>query len=371
MLAFMSHQPLKTYIADARESGMSNEQIVQTLVDAGWHVHDLVDIVMEREPSTLYESIITVDRLTKKYDTVTALDDVSFSVRRGGVTALLGPNGAGKTTLIRIMATLLQPTSGTVTIAQLNVERDAQELRSMIGLAGQFAAVDEILTGRENLEMVARLYHLSSRASKQRAVELLRQFDLEEAADRTLKTYSGGMRRRLDLAASLVIRPRVLFLDEPTTGLDPRSRFALWDVIRNLVSDGTTVLLTTQYLEEADQLADAIFVIDHGRIIAQGTSDELKRQVGGDMLELHLTNHVDVARAAQVVATFGDSTPVVDEADGKVMMSVSRGAAVLIDVVRELDAARLPIKNILLRRPSLDDVFLKLTGHEADPSHET
>jgi ABC-2 type transport system ATP-binding protein len=362
----MSHA-VKDYISKARGAGMSNQQIVQMLAAAGWQMHDLIDIIIEPQQKEPTDSIISIKNVSKQYDkNIRALDNVSFDVARGRVTALLGPNGAGKTTLVRILTTLLQPTSGTVTIAGLDVVKDANRLRSIIGLTGQYAAVDEILTGRENLEMVGRLYHMRALEAKKRAAELLKQFDLEDAADRIAKTYSGGMRRRLDLAASLVMRPKVLFLDEPTTGLDPRSRFALWDVIRDLVKDGTTVLLTTQYLEEADQLADKIFVIDKGHIIAQGTADELKHQVGGDVLELHVNNIADAAHAAQTIKRYGDAAPTIDQTSGQITMPVSRGASVLIDVVRELDGAKIGIRNILMRRPSLDDVFMKLTGHQAE-----
>jgi ABC-2 type transport system ATP-binding protein len=289
-----------------------------------------------------------------------------LEVKRGSVTALLGPNGAGKTTLVRILATLLIPEHGSARVAGFDVVRDAQELRSIIGLAGQYAAIDEALTGRENLEMVGRLYHLSVPVVRQRAKELLHQFNLDDAGDRVLKTYSGGMRRRLDLAASLVIRPQILFLDEPTTGLDPRGRFALWHVIRELVEDGTTVLLTTQYMEEADQLADKIFVMDHGRIVAQGTANELKNQVGGDVLELHIFNHELANEAADLITKFGSEVPRVNEDTSVVTMPITGGAAVLIDVVRELDASDIKINDIILRRPSLDDVFMTLTGHSAE-----
>ncbi|MBI4122086.1 MAG: ATP-binding cassette domain-containing protein [Parcubacteria group bacterium] len=362
--------PLREYINQARNHGLKNEEIIEELQRAGWQVHDILDLVAEPAytPST-GESIISVRGVSKTYDgkaKLKALDNVSLDITPGQVTALLGPNGAGKTTLVRIMATLLLPTSGSVRVAGLDVVNDAQQLRSIIGLAGQYAAVDEILSGRENLEMFGRLYHLSKAEAKARAKELLAQFQLEDTADRPLKTYSGGMRRRLDLAASLVIRPKVLFLDEPTTGLDPRSRFGMWNVIRDLVADGTTVLLTTQYLEEADQLARTIFVIDRGRIITKGTSDELKNQVGGDILELHVANHAEAGKAAEAIKSFGSETPQADEQTGIVTLPVSGGASVLVDAVRKLDAAQVKLMDIRLRRPSLDDVFMKLTGHSAE-----
>lgn len=322
--------------------------------------------IIAAQPVADAAPVITVKQISKTYGKVTALDQVSLKVQKGSVTALLGPNGAGKTTLVRILTTLLAPTNGQATIAGLDLIKDAHQLRSIIGLAGQYAAVDEFLSGRENLEMVGRLYQLSCKEAKVRATELLTQFQLEEAGNRTLKTYSGGMRRRLDLAASLVIKPKILFLDEPTTGLDPRSRFALWTVIRELVAGGTTVLLTTQYLEEADQLAHQVFVIDHGKIIAQGTPDELKTQVGGEVLELHVTNHQETTRAAEVIRQFGTGEPQADTTSGIVTMSATGGAAVLIDVVRQLDAAHISVLDITLRRPSLDDVFMKLTGHQAE-----
>ncbi len=361
---------VRKYIEDARKYGMTNEQVMRALQDAGWHVHDLIDIVLDRpapaKTARETDNIIAVRNVTKRYGKMKALDGVTLDVTRGSVTALLGPNGAGKTTLVRIMTTLLTADAGQVTVAGFDVVRDAQKLRSVIGLTGQYAAVDDFLTGRENLEMVARLYHLDKKTARARAAELLAQFELTDAADRPLKTYSGGMRRRLDLAASIIIRPKLLFLDEPTTGLDPRSRFQMWNVIRELVEQGTTVLLTTQYLEEADQLAHKIFVIDHGVIIAEGTADELKRKVGGDVLELHLADHREAARAAGLIGRFGQAQPNANENAGIVTMPVSGGAAVLVDVVRELDAASLRISDVILRRPSLDDVFMKLTGHGAE-----
>lgn len=355
--------PIKTYITQARQQGMNNEAIIQALTSAGWRVHDIVDIVAEPDQKESQERSISVRNVSKHYGKVIALDNVSLEVNKGTVTALLGPNGAGKTTLVRILTTLLKPTYGSATVAGFDVQRDGQQLRAAIGLAGQNAAVDEILTGRENLEMVGRLYHFDKRTSTARAAELLKQFDLEEAADRTLRTYSGGMRRRLDLASSIVAKPQVLFLDEPTTGLDPQSRFSMWNVIRDLVADGTTVLLTTQYMEEADQLAKHIFVVDHGHIIAEGSPDQLKRQIGGDVLELHLATHSDVSRAVEVIRRFGSDQPHPDSTTGIVTMATSRGATILVEAVRQLDAAGLKLSDVILRRPSLDDVFLKLTGH--------
>ncbi|MEK9157745.1 MAG: ATP-binding cassette domain-containing protein [Patescibacteria group bacterium] len=373
----MANHPLISYVEEARNRGMSNKQILDALSVAGWHTHDVSSIFLDHIEASLIpspleegssENIITVRNVSKIYGkTVVALDDVSLDVKRGSVTALLGPNGAGKTTIIRILTTLLKPDSGNVRVAGFNpnIEKDAQSLRSIIGLAGQYAAVDESLTGRENLEMVARLYHLSVPASRQRATELLMQFNLEDAGDRVLKTYSGGMRRRLDLAASLVIKPEILFLDEPTTGLDPRSRFELWHVIRELVKDGTTVLLTTQYLEEADQLAHNVMVIDHGHIIAQGTADELKNQVGGDVLELNITDADMLDSASQLITHLGSEAPRQNTDTNIITMPVQGGASVLIEVVRILDSANIKISDIILRRPSLDDVFMALTGHSA------
>ena len=314
--------------------------------------------------------VITAEGLVKIYRTrrskVRALDGVDLSVAEGTVLGLLGPNGAGKTTTVRILATLLKPDAGRATVAGLDVVRQADQLRHLIGLSGQYAAVDENLTGRENLRMFGRLYQLPGAVARARADELLDQFELTDAADRVVKTYSGGMRRRLDLGSALIGRPRLLFLDEPTTGLDPRSRLGMWDVIRALVREGTTLLLTTQYLEEADELADSIAVVDHGRIIARGTADELKSQVGGERIEVVVHRRDEIARAMDVLArdTHGECT--VDEHTRKVTVPASGGSKTLVQVVRDFDEAGITIDDIALRRPTLDDVFLALTGHVAD-----
>ncbi len=310
--------------------------------------------------------IIEARGLVKKYGDVIALDGLDLSVPEGTVYGLLGPNGAGKTTTVRILTTLLLPDSGTATVDGLDVVKKPNAVRRIIGLTGQYAAVDEYLTGRENLRMFGDLYHLPSKYVKERSDELLVRFDLADAADRSLRTYSGGMRRRLDLAASLIAKPRVLFLDEPTTGLDPRSRIGLWEVITDLVADGTTVLLTTQYLEEADQLAEEIVVIDHGRVIAQGTSDTLKDQVGGDRLEVVVENPAQVDEAAQALRSVATGEVTVNRADHRVVAPVVGGSLTLVDAVRSLDAAHVAIADVVLRRPTLDDVFLSLTGHSAE-----
>ncbi len=313
--------------------------------------------------------VITAEGLVKIYKSrkseVRALDGVDLTVAEGTVLGLLGPNGAGKTTAVRILATLLKPDAGRATIAGLDVVRQAQEIRSIIGLSGQYAAVDENLTGRENLWMFGRLYQLTSAEARRRANELLEQFDLLDAADRTVKTYSGGMRRRLDLGSALIGEPRLLFLDEPTTGLDPRSRLGMWEVIRGLVRDGTTVLLTTQYLEEADELADMIGVIDHGRIIARGTADELKSQVGGERIEVVVHSRESMAQALAILSRDGAGEVTVDEHTRRLTVPTSAGASALVQVVRDLDEAAIGIDDIALRRPTLDDVFLSLTGHAA------
>jgi ABC-2 type transport system ATP-binding protein len=307
---------------------------------------------------------ILAEGLRKTFGDVQALGGVDLAVRAGGVLGLLGPNGAGKTTTVRILTTLLGPDAGHARVVGWDVRRQPAAVRSVIGLAGQSAAVDEHLTGRENLLMAGRLHHAGRVETRRRAAELLERFELTQAADRTVRTWSVGMRRRLDLAVSLVGRPRVLFLDEPSSGLDPRGRHQLWQTIRRLVQDGTTVLLTTQYLEEADQLADQVVVIDRGRIIAQGALGELKSQVGGDRLQLRVASPTTARRAAEVVADLGSGPPQVDAQAAEVTLPVD-GTTVLPEVVRRLDAAGLALSDLVVRRPTLDDVFLALTGRPA------
>jgi ABC-2 type transport system ATP-binding protein len=314
------------------------------------------------------DAAIAVEGLRKRFGTVQALCGIDLSAPPGSVLGLLGPNGAGKTTAVRILTTLLPPDDGTARVAGLDVVKDAAALRSQIGLAGQYAAVDENLTGFENLDMVGRLYHLGRGPSRERARELLERFSLTDAADRLTKTYSGGMRRRLDLAAALVARPPVLFLDEPTTGLDPRSRLQLWETIEARVAAGTTVLLTTQYLDEADRLADRIAVIDHGQVIAEGTPNELKDRVGGERLEVTLEDYGQEPAAIEALAPLADERPKCEH--GILVMPLNKARGDIAEAVRRLDAAAVGIADIAVRRPTLDDVFISLTGHAAEPDEE-
>lgn len=312
---------------------------------------------------------VIAENLVKTYNKgeVRALDGLSLEVEEGTVLSVLGPNGAGKTTTVRILATLLSPDSGSVSVGGIDVIKHPDKVREVIGLSGQYAAVDETLTGWDNLVMFGRLYHLGKKASIARADELLERFSLTESAKRPIKTYSGGMRRRLDLAAAIIVKPKILFLDEPTTGLDPRGRQEMWGVIQELVKGGVTLLLTTQYLEEADHLADEIAVIDHGKVIARGTSDALKKDVGGERLEV-IVEDSQLKLAAEIITRVSGTAAHIDESMRSVSSPVKNGTKSLMEALREFDDAKLHPLDIGLKRPSLDDVFLALTGHAAEES---
>jgi len=313
---------------------------------------------------------VVAEGLTKRFGGTEALRGVDLEVERATVLGVLGPNGAGKTTTVRILTTLLRPDAGRATIDGVDVVADPRRVRALIGLTGQYAAVDERLTGLENLEIVGRLFHLRPAEAKRRGGELLERFDLVSAADRVVKGYSGGMRRRLDIAMSLIGRPSVLFLDEPTTGLDPRSRLAMWDLIDELVREGTTTLLTTQYLDEADRLANEIAVIDHGRVIARGTSSELKQRIGGDRIEVTVADAADLGRVAELLQPHACAAEVVDAERRQVTVPVADAGGMVPVVVRLLDEAGVKVADVGVRRPTLDDVFLELTGHVAEEADE-
>ncbi len=313
------------------------------------------------------ENAIQITDLKKSFKNVDVLKGINLKVEKGTMLALLGPNGAGKTTTVRILSTLLKPDSGTVLVNGFDANKNADDIRSTIGLTGQYAAVDDLLTGRENIEMFGRLYHLSKTDSKKRAQELLEQFDLTDAADRSAKTYSGGMRRRLDLAASLVATPPIVFLDEPTTGLDPRSRLAMWDVIQKLKAEGTTILLTTQYLEEADKLADRVAVIDNGTVIAEGTADELKAKVGQERLEIIIHESSDFKAAADAITGLNEKD---DEENRTISISIENSVEDTKRVLDQMQNAGIKLESFSLHKPTLDDVFLQLTGHSVSEDNE-
>ena len=313
---------------------------------------------------------IIAEQLVKTYGSVHAVENLDLAVPEGTVLGLLGPNGAGKTTTVRMLTTLLRPDAGRCVVGGIDVLEHPQQVRRIIGVSGQYAAVDEYLTGYENLEMIGRLYHLGRRTARERATDLLERFELADAADRPAKTYSGGMRRRLDLAGALIVSPPIIFMDEPTTGLDPRSRLGMWDVISERVRAGSTLMLTTQYLEEADRLCDDIVVMDRGRAIAQGTPARLKAQVGGERLNVVVQDRSEVATAADVLKSVGTDEPEVDDEAHRVSVPVSGGTAALIEAVRRLDAAAITPEEIEIRKPTLDDVFLKLTGQKTASDDE-
>ena len=362
-----SPEALVNYIENAHRAGMTAEQIADALIGAGWRMADIVGLFLLERPAAPAVSApqnfaIQAEGIKKTFGKVEALKEVSINVPYGKIVGLLGPNGAGKTTLVRILTTLLKPDAGRARVASYDVERQEDEVRSVVGLTGQFTAIDEYLTGRENLELVGKLYHLPREVIQTRTEELLAKFDLSEAARRQARTYSGGMKRRLDVAMGLFNRPKVLFLDEPTTGLDPQSRNTTWRIIKELVSEGTTVLLTTQYMEEADQLADRIVVLDHGRVIAEGTPRELKAQIGGDVLEVHAKSAADAERIAGLLRGLSHEAPHLDRELGAVSLPTQKGAAAVTEAVRLLDREGVAIADIALRRPTLDEVFLTLTG---------
>ncbi|MBI2594778.1 MAG: ATP-binding cassette domain-containing protein [Candidatus Colwellbacteria bacterium] len=351
---------LQDYISQARAWGLSNTAITEALKEAGWNERD---ITAAYENSS--EAAIEVTNVYKTFGRVRALSGLTIRVPYGKVFALLGPNGAGKTTLVRILTTLLKADWGDIKVAGFELPRYEKQVRSSVGVTGQYVAVDEILTGRENLRLVGRLYHLDKNLVEMRANELLRDFGLAEAADRPVKTYSGGMRRRLDLAASLINRPQIIFLDEPTSGLDPQSRNVLWRVIENLAGEGVTILLTTQYMEEADHLADYIFIIDHGRLVAEGTPRNLKKQFGSSFLEIHLAKDASIDRAVGALRQLGELQIQKNEELGVITLPVGEDPSIFLEAVRVLDRENIPLIDVMLRHPALNDVFLNLTGHEA------
>ncbi len=317
------------------------------------------------------DASIVVSGVSKKFGKTMALSEVDLTVEAGTIVALLGPNGAGKTTLVRILTTLLKPDTGKATVAGYDIAKQPHQVRSMIGLAGQYPAVDENLTGRENLEMIGQLYHLSRKVAKERSLQLLKNFDLLDAANRRAKTYSGGMRRRLDLAAAILASPPILFLDEPTTGLDPRSRIGLWEVIADQAKGCKTVFLTTQYLEEADKLANKIVIIDRGRVLRQGTNQELKDCCGGDtVINVRLNDRTKISEAAAALNGLDDGKLHSDEKTGEISLPTTAGSALVSEVVRRLDGAGIQIAEIGLKQPTLDDVFLTLTGHTSEETSE-